>query len=96
MVPGARAASLMMNHALTPPGQQKDTLIFGFCRRFMAGSDSSDSEGDKRVVRSAKDRRFEELTKSCDEIRVRCRMPRIFPTDSIVFRRVTLGQYLHG
>lgn len=35
------------------------------------GSDSSDSEDDKRVVRSAKDRRYEELNATCAEIRVR-------------------------
>lgn len=37
--------------------------------RFLAGSSDSDSEDDKRVVKSAKDKRFEELAKSCDEIR---------------------------
>lgn len=42
-------------------------------RRFMVGSSDSDSEDDKRVVRSAKDKRFEELQATCDEIRVRCR-----------------------
>ena len=41
-------------------------------RRFMVGSSDSDSEDDKRVVRSAKDKRFEELQSTCDEIRVRC------------------------
>ena len=41
------------------------------CRRFLAGSDSDSEEEDKRVVRSAKDKRFEELSKSCDEMRVR-------------------------
>ena len=39
--------------------------------RFLVGSDSSDDEDDKRVVRSAKDRRGEELKATCDEIRVR-------------------------
>ena len=39
-------------------------------RRFLVGSDSSDSEDDKRVVRSAKDRRYEELNATCAEIRV--------------------------
>jgi hypothetical protein len=40
--------------------------------RFLAGSDSdSDSDGDRRVVlKSAKDKRFSELTDTCDEIRV--------------------------
>eukprot|EP00882_Tetradesmus_deserticola_P006590 GHRQ01006939.1.p1 GENE.GHRQ01006939.1~~GHRQ01006939.1.p1 ORF type:complete len:782 (+),score=486.53 GHRQ01006939.1:187-2532(+) len=39
--------------------------------RFLAGSDSdSDSDEDRRVVlKSAKDKRFSELTDSCDEIR---------------------------
>ena len=40
-------------------------------RRFLVGSDSSDSDDDKRVVRSAKDRRFEELNATCAELRVR-------------------------
>lgn len=40
------------------------------CRRFLVGSDSSDDEDDKRVVRSAKDRRGEELRTICDEMRV--------------------------
>ena len=39
----------------------------------MVGSSDSDSEDDKRVVRSAKDKRFEELQATCDEIRARCR-----------------------
>ncbi len=39
--------------------------------RFLVGSDSSDDEVDKRIVRSAKDRRGEELKSTCDEIRVR-------------------------
>ena len=39
-------------------------------RRFLVGSDSSDSDDDKRVVRSAKDRRFEELNATCAELRV--------------------------
>jgi translation initiation factor 3 subunit C len=38
--------------------------------RFLVGSDSSDSDDDKRVVRSAKDRRFEELNATCAELRV--------------------------
>lgn len=38
--------------------------------RFLVGSDSSDDEDDKRVVRSAKDRRGEELRTICDEMRV--------------------------
>lgn len=42
-------------------------------RRFMVGSSDSDSEDNKRVVRSAKDKRFEELQATCDEIRVRSR-----------------------
>ena len=42
----------------------------GVCR-FLAGSSDSDSENDRRVVRSAKDRRFDELNGSCDELRVR-------------------------
>ncbi|KAK9812688.1 hypothetical protein WJX72_002071 [[Myrmecia] bisecta] len=37
--------------------------------RFMVGSSDSDSEDDKRVVKSAKDRRYEELRATCDEIR---------------------------
>jgi Eukaryotic translation initiation factor 3 subunit 8 N-terminus len=37
----------------------------------MVGSSDSDSEDDKRVVRSAKDRRFDELKATCEEIRVR-------------------------
>jgi Eukaryotic translation initiation factor 3 subunit 8 N-terminus len=36
----------------------------------MVGSSDSDSGDDRRVVRSAKDRRFEELKGTCDEIRV--------------------------
>lgn len=38
--------------------------------RFMIGSSDSDSEDDKRVIRSAKDRRFDELQATCHEIRV--------------------------
>lgn len=38
--------------------------------RFLVGSDSSDSDDARRVVRSAKDRRGEELKATCDEIRV--------------------------
>jgi hypothetical protein len=40
--------------------------------RFLVGSDSDSDEDDKRVVRSAKDRRGEELRATCDEMRVRC------------------------
>lgn len=39
-------------------------------RRFMIGSSDSDSDDDKRVVRSAKDRRFDELKGTCEELRV--------------------------
>ena len=42
-----------------------------FACRFMIGSSDSDSEDDKRVIRSAKDRRFDELQATCHEIRVR-------------------------
>lgn len=38
--------------------------------RFMIGSSDSDSDDDKRVVRSAKDRRFDELKATCEEMRV--------------------------
>ena len=38
--------------------------------RFLAGSSESDSDDDKRVVKSAKHKRFEELTSTCNEIRV--------------------------
>ena len=41
-----------------------------FLHRFLVGSSDSDSEDDKRVVRSAKDRRYDELRGTCDEIRV--------------------------
>ena len=34
------------------------------------GSSDSDSDDDRRVVRSAKDRRYDELKATCDEIRV--------------------------
>ena len=34
------------------------------------GSSDSDSDDDKRVVRSAKDRRFDELKGTCEEMRV--------------------------
>ncbi|CAL8466376.1 g5912 [Coccomyxa elongata] len=37
--------------------------------RFMIGSSDSDSDDDKRVVRSAKDRRFDELKATCEEMR---------------------------
>jgi hypothetical protein len=37
----------------------------------MIGSSDSDSDDDKRVVRSAKDRRFDELKATCEEMRVR-------------------------
>eukprot|EP00891_Asterochloris_glomerata_P007222 jgi/Astpho2/7222/fgenesh1_pm.00113_%23_10_t len=37
--------------------------------RFMIGSSDSDDEDEKRVAKSAKDRRFEELQTTCDEIR---------------------------
>ncbi len=46
-------------------------------RRFLVGSDSSDSDDDKRVVRSAKDRRFEELNATCAELRVRPGSPQL-------------------
>ena len=36
----------------------------------MIGSSDSDSEDDKRVIRSAKNRRFDELQATCHEIRV--------------------------
>jgi hypothetical protein len=36
----------------------------------MIGSSDSDSDDDKRVVRSAKDRRFDELRLTSEEIRV--------------------------
>ena len=36
----------------------------------MVGSSDSDSDDDKRVVRSAKDRRFDELKSTCEELRV--------------------------
>jgi hypothetical protein len=47
-------------------------VVAWWLRRFLAGSDSdSDSDEDRRVVlKSAKDKRFSELTDSCDEIRV--------------------------
>ena len=45
-----------------------------FACRFMIGSSDSDSEDDKRVIRSAKDRRFDELQATCHEIRVRRRI----------------------
>ena len=45
------------------------------CRFLLADSDS-DSEDNRRVVRSAKDRRFEELRSTCDEIRVSSTQPR--------------------
>ncbi len=45
-------------------------LTAALCCRFLVGSDSSDDEDDKRVVRSAKDRRGEELRTICDEMRV--------------------------
>lgn len=38
----------------------------------MIGSSDSDSDDDKRVVRSAKDRRFDELKATCEEMRVGC------------------------
>ena len=38
--------------------------------RFMVGSSDSDSDDDKRVVRSAKDRRFDELKATCEDMRV--------------------------
>ena len=41
----------------------------GACR-FLAGSSDSDSDDARRVVKSAKDRRFEELRGTTDEIRV--------------------------
>ncbi|KAK9794329.1 hypothetical protein WJX73_000840 [Symbiochloris irregularis] len=37
--------------------------------KFLVGSSDSDSSDDKRVVRSAKDRRYDELRSTCDEIR---------------------------
>lgn len=40
----------------------------------MIGSSDSDSEDDKRVIRSAKDRRFDELQATCHEIRVSYRL----------------------
>ena len=36
----------------------------------MIGSSDSDDEDEKRVAKSGKDRRFEELLTTCDEIRV--------------------------
>jgi len=41
------------------------------CRFGMNASSDSDSDDGKRVVRSAKDRRFDELRATCDDIRVR-------------------------
>ncbi len=38
----------------------------------MIGSSDSDSDDDKRVVRSAKDRRFDELKATCEDMRVSC------------------------
>ena len=46
----------------------------GSLHRFMIGSSDSDSDDDKRVVRSAKDRRFDELKATCEEMRVSCLM----------------------
>ena len=37
----------------------------------MIGSSDSDSDDARRVVRSAKDRRFDELKGTCEELRVR-------------------------
>ena len=39
-------------------------------RRFLFGASDSDSDDGKRVVRSAKDRRFDELRATSDEIKV--------------------------
>jgi hypothetical protein len=36
----------------------------------MAGDDTDSSQEAGRVVLSAKDKRFDELTKACDELRV--------------------------
>ena len=46
------------------------TLLWLWLCRFMIGSSDSDDEDEKRVAKSAKDRRFEELQTTCDEIRV--------------------------
>ena len=45
-------------------------VLLWILRRFMIGSSDSDSDDDKRVVRSAKDRRFDELKATCEEMRV--------------------------
>lgn len=47
------------------------TLIVSLLsNRFLFGASDSDSDDGKRVVRSAKDRRFDELRATSDEIKV--------------------------
>lgn len=44
-------------------------LLFGWCR-FLAGSSDSESDDERRVVKSAKDKSLGELAGCSDEIRV--------------------------
>lgn len=45
--------------------------------RFLMGSSDSESEDERRVVRSAKDKAYDELRATCNEIKVRllCHLP---------------------
>ncbi len=38
---------------------------------FLGGSSDSDNDEDRRIVKSARDKRLSELASCCDEIRVR-------------------------
>ncbi len=71
---------------------QGDTnfLCYVVCR-FMIGSSDSDSEDDKRVIRSAKDRRFDELQATCHEIRVSYVPSGIVTTASLAIHHLSQG-----
>lgn len=53
--------------------------------RFLAGSSDSDSDNDRRVVKSEKDKRMGELAQTAEDIRVRIR-------SCVDRRRVLQGQ----
>jgi hypothetical protein len=57
---------------LKPPKNQlaRNFFLKNTPNRFLVGSDSSDSDDARRVVRSARDRAADQLRATCEEIRV--------------------------